>query len=499
MPERPVIPSCPNVRSFPHDDWRERTRPTAAQLVDLFIAVVRVVAGLHRRGILIRDFKSAHGLVPEDQKPGLVDMGSARLPGGSTLTVGLAPGTPHTFPPESIAFLREGSWKKGARFTATPAGDLYQVGVFMFEALTDCWPFDARMPADELLTAIQTVVPRAPHRLNPAVPESLSRIAMRLLEKRPEDRFASAEALLQALWEANKERSTKEWKVSLALPPGGPTPRTQDEEEERRFHQQQAERRGQEARQQQQERSAVQTLEQFSAAIQQMEAEVRTLEEKAALRRKRWRRIGLGVGLVLLSLGLLTAGWEWLAPASSEKGSSLVSTLRNSWPVRTVAAWLCTTFSVGCAAPQLRPIPEDCPPDTVQRMKELNLFKRDMIGSNALPVVIDIHQPGMDGQLGVYHAGRIVSRVELPEGWKHDYPVPDGTLLYGQLWTEGLSIEGREAVYGRYTEMLLPDGRRFPVCYTLGSTGYKVKRPGSKPGEPVLERDSLVIPVERWP
>jgi serine/threonine-protein kinase len=184
-------------------DWREHARPTAAQLVDVFIAVVRVVAGLHHNGILIRDFKSDHVIVPEDGRPTLVDLGSAWLPGGSTLTVGLAPATPYALPPECVAFLREGTWKQGARFNATEAGDLYQLGVFMYEALTDGWPFDARLTDKELLTAIQTVVPRAPHRLNPAVPESLSRIALRLLEKRPGDRYESAEELLKALWEAN--------------------------------------------------------------------------------------------------------------------------------------------------------------------------------------------------------------------------------------------------------------------------------------------------------
>ena len=95
------------VPGEPFHTWRERARPTAAQLVDLFIEVVRVVARLHGRGIFIRDFKSEHVIVPADHKPVLVDLGSAWLPGGSTLTVGLAPGTPHVLPPECIAFIRE--------------------------------------------------------------------------------------------------------------------------------------------------------------------------------------------------------------------------------------------------------------------------------------------------------------------------------------------------------------------------------------------------------
>ncbi|WP_224372284.1 serine/threonine protein kinase [Hyalangium versicolor] len=494
-----------HVPGQPFHDWRERTRPPLAQLVDIFIAVVRVLAGLHGRGIFIRDFKSEHVIVPEDHRPVLVDLGSAWLPGGSFLTVGLAPGTPHALPPECIAFLREGSRKEGTRFNAAEAGDLYQVGVFMFEALTNCWPFDPRMTQEELFTAIQNIVPRAPHWLNPNVPESLSRITLRLLEKHPEDRYESAEVLLQALWDANKERASKAWKAPLEFPPGAPAPATQDELEERRLHQQETERRAQEARKQKaEELSLREQLEQFSSAVQQMETELRDLDEKAALRTERWRRIGLGLGLLLLSLGLFAAGWEWFAPGSTssafEKGRSLVSTLRNSWPVRTAAAWLCTTFGVGCAAPQLRPIPEDCPPEALRSMEEMNFFKTEY--GNYLGRVdadIDINQPFVAGghETGTYHEGKIVGRVR--PSFNPNKAVPAGTLLYGHLWTEGLTIDGRDAIYGRYTEVLLPDGRRFPVCYVMGTDGYITKEPNSKPGAAILERTLPIQPVRRWP
>jgi serine/threonine-protein kinase len=486
------------VPGEPFHDWREHARPSVAQLVDIFIAVGRVVADLHRHGILIRDFKSEHVIVPEDGRPTLVDLGSAWLPGGSTLTVGLAPGTPYALPPECIAFLREGTWKQGARFAATEAGDLYQLGVFMYEALTDYWPFDPRMSNSEMLTAIQTIIPRAPHRLNPTVPESLSRIVLRLLEKRPEDRYASAEALLQALWEANKERSTQAWKVPLVMPSKGPAPMSQEELEERRLRQQEAERRAQEAQKQKAEDLTLsQTLEQFSSAVQQMEGELRTLDEKAARRQKRWRRIALGVGSLLLLLSLWVAWQVWRTPvppstAASEKGSSLVSTLSNSRPVRATAAWLCATFTVGCAAAPVRPLPEDCPQETVENMKEMDLFHH-----GAYMVVIDINQPGDVQQEGTYRPGPIVSKV-VKYSWTG--PLPEGTLLYGKLWTEGLTREGQEVVYGRYTEALLPDGRRVPVCFVLGGqTGLTTKHPGSKPGEARLSRECQALHVRSWP
>jgi serine/threonine-protein kinase len=317
-----------HVPGEPFHQWRERTDPDAAQLVDLFIDVVRGVARLHGHGIFIRDFKSEHVIISSsDSKPVVVDMGSAWLPGGSSLTVGLAPMTPHVIPPECVAFLRESAGKPGTRFSADEAGDLYQLGVFMYEALTECWPFDPRFPTEELLAAIQTVLPRAPHRLNPAVPESLSRIVMRLLEKRPKDRYESAEALLQALWDANKERSSRAWRVPLALPPEGPSPMSQDEVEERRLSLQEAERRALEARKQEaEELSQEQVLEELTATLQELgakasaadalEAKVRAAEEKAASLRRLGRRIALAAGPLMLGLAVVSVWNAWRSPVS---------------------------------------------------------------------------------------------------------------------------------------------------------------------------------------
>jgi eukaryotic-like serine/threonine-protein kinase len=489
-----------HVSGEPFHTWRKRTRPTVAQFVDVAIEVVRAVARLHRRGILIRDFKSDHVIVTApDNKPVVVDLGSAWLPGGSTLTVGLAPGTPHMLPPECVTFLREGSWKQGERFDISEAADLYQVGVFMYEALTECWPFDPRLTTDELLTAIQTVVPRAPHRLNPEVPESLGRIVMRLLEKRPEERYESAEALLQALWEAAKERTKRAWKARLGLPPEGPAPMTQEEVEERRLHKQEAERRAQEAQRLKTEKlSQEQAFEQVSTALMQMEAELDAADKEAARRKARWRRVALVAGPLLLGLALYASWWvwpspaDWIALAASPKGSPLMSRLSNFRPVRVTAAWLCATFAVGCAATPVRPLPEDCPREVVRKMEEMNL-----IGRGEYSVIIDINQPGDGFQRGTYRPGPIVSRVVK---YKWTGPLPDGTLLYGQLWTEGLTKEGPEAVLGRYTEALLPDGRRFPVCIVLGDqTGLTIKDEGSKPGAARLPREWMALAVRRWP
>jgi serine/threonine protein kinase len=486
------------------NDWRARARPTAAQLVDIFLAVVLAVMELHRRKLLHRDLTGSNIVIRKrDNKPFFIDMGSVWLPGSSTLTEKLPPSMVHTLPPECVSFLRRSAHEEGEHFDAGVAGDLYQLGVFMFEALTEHHPFDPKkLPAAELFAAIETLVPRPPHYLNPEVPESLSRIAMQLLEKRPEDRHSSAEALHQVLWESAKERKNRAWKVPLVLPESGPPPVTQAELEERKARQQQSERRSQEARKQEAEAlSDKQALEKIRAAAKEFEAELLTLEQEQARRTQRRWKVAAGVGVLLLGLALLAIWRMWLTPAmtppaASEKGSSLVSTLSNSRPVRAVAAWLCVTFSIGCPAAPVRPLPEDCSQDAVEGMRKMNL-----LGEEGLPagyrVVIDINQPGTAQEEGIYREGKIISKVVKYE-WTG--PLPEGTLLYGQLWTEGLTKYGQEAVLGRYTEALLPDGRRVPVCFILGDlTGLITKNEGSEPGAARLPREWTVLAVRRWP
>jgi len=72
--------------------------------------------------------------------------------------------------------------------------DLYSLGATLYELLCGRPPFDACDPAD-LIHAHIAVRPRAPAELSSKVPGTLSRILMKLLEKEPEDRYQTAEAL----------------------------------------------------------------------------------------------------------------------------------------------------------------------------------------------------------------------------------------------------------------------------------------------------------------
>jgi serine/threonine-protein kinase len=114
-------------------------------------------------------------------------------------------------------------------------------------------------------------------------------------------------------------------------------------------------------------------------------------------------------------------------------------------------------------------------------------------------VVLDINQPGNTHQVGTYSDGPVVSRIVGGYDWS-DPALPDGTLLYGRLWTGAVTDYGKPGVMVRYSEAKLPDGRTFPVCIVLGGSDGRVPWwPGSKEGAVVLARELPITVVMRWP
>ncbi|HYO51428.1 serine/threonine protein kinase, partial [Archangium sp.] len=425
-------------------------------------------------------------------------------PGTFARTLGLPPGVFHLLPPELLEYTRSGVWKQGIPFEGGVPADLYALGILLYQGLTDRHPFDPHLSDEALTTAIATVPPMAPHLVNPRAPRSLGDIAMKLLEKKPQARYPDTTALLQALWAAGKERTSHAWKVPLIASDTNALVEATVEEKEAWLA-----RRQQEASPKEEE------------APPPEDAQPRTEAARQAVpppkERRTWRTWHLaGVGVLLLAV-LFLASWlvrstlrsppmsEPTASVAIEKGSAPVpplTTSQDSAPTRGnssfrfLAVWLCTATGLGCPAAQVRPEPEACSDEARH-----NMFK--VLGLNEgmwITALVDINQPGEPSEQGTYRDGPLVSSVVQRE--RSPPQMPAGTLLYGRLWT-GPGIQtrrGEEAVLGRYTEALLPDGRKLSVCIVLGGPeGRWAKLPGSKPGAARLERQVPVAAVWRWP
>ncbi|HYF61980.1 MAG TPA: protein kinase [Herpetosiphonaceae bacterium] len=164
-------------------------RLDAATVIDIVAQVAGALDYAHARGIVHRDLKpsnlmrNAHGAMV------LMDFGIAKaVAGAAKLTqTGTVLGTPQYLAPEQASGL-----------PPTAATDIYALGVIIFELATGQVPFNDPS-ALSVAIAHLSAPPPAPRSLRPDLPAPVEAVILRALAKAPEDRFASAGALAQAL------------------------------------------------------------------------------------------------------------------------------------------------------------------------------------------------------------------------------------------------------------------------------------------------------------
>jgi hypothetical protein len=142
----------------------------------------------HHKGVVHRDLKPSNIMVLPDGTAKVMDYGIARARRFVGLTTtGAFLGTPDYVAPEII---------EGAGSDAR--SDLYSLGIVFFEALAGRVPFKADTPF-AVLRKHCTEEPGAPSAVRPEVPPELDAMVLRLLRKKPDDRYATAEELLVEL------------------------------------------------------------------------------------------------------------------------------------------------------------------------------------------------------------------------------------------------------------------------------------------------------------
>ena len=139
----------------------------------------------HGADIVHRDVKPANILIRNDGIVKLTDFGIARAVDGLSLTrTGEILGTPFYLSPEQAL---------GAG--ATPASDLYSLGVVAHEILTGARPFDGGTPIATALAHVRDPAPPLP----PSVPYDLAELVGECLAKDPARRPGSARLIANRL------------------------------------------------------------------------------------------------------------------------------------------------------------------------------------------------------------------------------------------------------------------------------------------------------------
>jgi len=180
---------------FPRGDLKARmqigiTEREALRYVEDIAAALRIV---HHAGILHRDLKPPNVMLRENDDVALIDFGLARnLEGGLQSTrTGVLRGSPYYMSPEQAL---------GEQLDART--DFYSLGIIFYEMLTGRKPFAGSSAIEVLQQHVNSPVPKLPERHAHHQP-----LLDRLLAKSRDQRFGSAEEVIEAIGAARDSRS----------------------------------------------------------------------------------------------------------------------------------------------------------------------------------------------------------------------------------------------------------------------------------------------------
>jgi serine/threonine protein kinase len=175
------------------------------EATDIITRIAPALDAAHRKGIIHRDLKPGNILFDQYENAFISDFGIARLTeAGATLTGSIILGTPTYMSPEQV----QGDEEIGDR------SDIYSLGIIFYQMITGDPPYQATTPAKVMMMHILEPVPDLSDSKINITPE-IKAVIETALAKEPEARFASVQAIADAL-QAALQDSSRPSRVSLS-------------------------------------------------------------------------------------------------------------------------------------------------------------------------------------------------------------------------------------------------------------------------------------------
>lgn len=189
------------LEGVPLSDLIHKTRLEVERVVDIGIQMATTLEYAHQKGVIHRDIKPSNIIVLPDGQIKVTDFGIAHIEDpSSTLQTqaGEIMGTPAYMSPEQVQ-----------GHPVDNRADIFSLGIILYELSTGMRPFGGEGKGlATIFNEIMQMTPHEPDKESPSIPQGLSHIIMKALEKNPENRFQTGKELADELQHCFKEVET---------------------------------------------------------------------------------------------------------------------------------------------------------------------------------------------------------------------------------------------------------------------------------------------------